>query len=225
MRDGLGDAGYKGKIEIFSWTSLLGPGADHLLAGSKAKGRKLAKRIQKFCADDPNCEIHMIGLSAGTAIVMSALEAMPTWVRVDYVVLLGSSVSGDRDLTAAMRHVKRRLYATVSPEDAVLSGLGVNADGSPGLPAGLRGFRPPPGATLGTEGLAAYKRVVNIPWKPAYMAYGWYGGHVQTTSSDFIRSVIAPRILDKQAYPLDRPVATTGAAPRRAEVIARAKGD
>jgi predicted nicotinamide N-methyase len=73
-----------------------------------------------------------------------------------------------------------------------------------GRPAGQVGFRLP--NHLHQEARQQYQKVVNLPWEPAYAAYGWNGGHVSSTSRDFIRAVIAPRILDDEPYPLDRPM-------------------
>jgi hypothetical protein len=94
----------------------------------------------------------------------------------------------------------------------ILAALPVNADGGSGPPAGRTGFRLPRG--LAATQRAAYAKVVNIPWKPSYVAFGWNGGHVPSTSSEFVRSVIAPRMFSAEPFPLDRPL---GAEPAEAE--------
>jgi hypothetical protein len=103
-----------------------------------------------------------------------------------------------------MQHVRRNLYATCSPHDAILATLAVNADGESGPPAGRVGFRLPKQAGSNVE--AAYSRVINLPWEPAYLAFDWSGGHTAVTNRQMIASVIAPRILSSEPYPLDRSV-------------------
>lgn len=205
VKSGLREAGYKGAFETFVWSSFLLWGADHFVAArSSLKAEALADRITRARRAHPKGRIHVMGLSAGTALVVSALERLPEDVEVDTVVLFASSVSAERNLIPALRHVRGRLYATCSRHDLILATLPVNADGGSGPPAGRSGFRMPHG--LMPSQRAPYAKVVNLPWSPEYVAYGWQGGHVASTSSDFVRCVIAPRILSSQPFPLDRPL-------------------
>jgi pimeloyl-ACP methyl ester carboxylesterase len=164
----------------------------------------LADKIADARREFAKGKIYLMGLSAGTALILSALEELPRDVSVDGVVLFSPSVSGNRDLVRALRHINGRLYATCSPHDGILAALTVNADGGPGPPAGLQGFSLP--RTLSRDDMDQYRKVVNIPWQPSYVGFGWHGGHVQVTTSRFVQHVIAPRILSDEPYPLDRPV-------------------
>ena len=205
VRHGLRLAGYEGDFQNFVWTSFLGWGADHLVvARSKGKANSLARRITRIREHVPDGEIYLMGLSAGTAVVLNALEQLPADVDVDSVVLFSSSVSADRDLSAALRHVRKKLYATSSKEDLILRSVAITADGRRSAPAGRTGFRIPRFLPYGERSI--YAKVVNLHWKPAYVAVGWTGGHVSATTSKFVRSVIAPRILSQQPFPLDRPL-------------------
>lgn len=213
VRRGLEKAGYIGAFETFQWSSWLGPGADHLVvARSKGKATQLADRITEARKDFPDGKIYVMGLSAGTALVLTALENLPVDVYVDGVVLFSPSVSANRNLVPALQHVRGPLYATCSPHDGILSALPVNADDGTGPPAGLEGFTLPHG--LSEEFRDEYRKVVNLPWRPAYVGFGWRGGHVQPTTSSFVANVIAPRILGEGAYPLDIPLAATATAGR-----------
>ncbi|GAG46034.1 unnamed protein product, partial [marine sediment metagenome] len=94
VKRGLRQGGYGGRFESFVWTSLLGPGVDHLLvarAGGRAAG--LARKIERIRASDGTGPIHLIGLSSGTAVVVAALQRLDDGVMVDNVVLLSSSIS------------------------------------------------------------------------------------------------------------------------------------
>lgn len=211
VQSGLRQAKFDGEFERYGWSTLLGPGTDHLIAArNQGVARGLAKRIQKFHNQHPQADIFVMGLSAGTAVVLHAIEQLPPSVKVKHVVLLSSSASANHDLTAAMQRVSGCLYNTVSRSDAILNSLGVNADGRDGSPAGSTGFRRP--RKRKSETIAAYRRVVNLPWKPAYLAYDWDGGHVAATNPKFIRAVIAPRLMAEGPFPLDRPMVISSSA-------------
>ncbi|HRX85717.1 MAG TPA: hypothetical protein P5572_11930, partial [Phycisphaerae bacterium] len=141
----------------------------------------------------PQGYLGVMGLSAGTAVVVSALELLPNDVQVDYVVLFEPSISATRNLAPAMRHVRGKLYATCSANDGILGTLLATADGGPLPPAGKIGFRVPLGLPAGQR--PPYARVVNLPWRSKYRRMGWNGGHVSSTTSKFVELVIAPRML------------------------------
>lgn len=205
VESGLRKAGYKGAYDVFVWSSFLGPAPDHFItANSKVVARRLAEKIERVRKNDANGAINVMGLSAGTAVILSALEELPEGVQVDNVVLLSPSVSAERDLTEIMHHVRRNLYATCSTHDGIVASLAVNADGKPGPPAGEQGFKFPRKGSA--EAQAAYARVINIPWQPSFASFDWSGSHTGVTSGDFIAGVIAPRLFSTDPFPLDRPV-------------------
>ena len=205
VRAGLRRAGFEGAVDRFGWSALLGPLHDHVMAGKgHPKASELARRITGLRRANPEGRIVLMGLSAGTSIIVSALEKLPDDVSVDYVVLLSPSISSRRDLSGALGHVRRRLYATHSPHDGILAGA-LSAGLERGRPAGRVGFEVPP--DLADKDQRLYRKVVNLPWRPGYVAYGWDGGHVSVTSAEFIRVVIAPRILEDLPHPLDRTAA------------------
>jgi hypothetical protein len=209
VRAGLYAAGFKGQVAVFPWSTLLGPGPDHLWVGpKKRKAKELAKCIQERRGRYPRDDLHVMGLSAGAAVVLFALEELPPRVSVDNVVLFAPSVADDYDLSAAMEHVRGYLYATSSPRDGILSGLHVTADGRSDDPAGLYGLRIPSRVSR----YDLYTRVVDLPWRPAYVDLGWKGGHTGVTSREFVQNVIAPRLLSKGARPLNRALAPSWVA-------------
>lgn len=213
VESGLRKAGYTGEFQRFSWSSFLGPATDHLLAAnSTLNAQRLANRIEEARSAHPDAPINVMGLSAGSSVILLALQQLKEGVQVDNVVLFSPSVSSEHNLMKAMRHVKRNLYATTSPHDSILGALPVNADGKGGPPAGRAGFRFPRGA--GRETTAAYQRVINVPWQPSYSGYGWSGSHVSVTDREFVAGVIAPRILTTEPYPLDRSIAARFAMAR-----------
>jgi pimeloyl-ACP methyl ester carboxylesterase len=205
VRRGLEHAGYDGTFQTFVWTSFLGWGADHfLVTKSSIHAEELAERIARIRERDPGGQISLMGLSAGTAVVLNALEELPPGVQVDKVVLFSSSVSANRNLSPALDHVRGAMYATTSRNDLILSSLVVTADGRNTSAAGRTGFRIPSG--LSSRDRDNYRKVVHLNWKPGYVAFGWDGGHVSATNSEFVRAVIAPRIMSDEQFPLDRPL-------------------
>lgn len=204
VRAGLRAAGFQGNVESFAWTTGLGSLPDHFLVRHKQrKAARLADHIRQRRARFPNDELHLMGLSAGTAVIVFALEQLPPDVSVNNVVLFAPSIVGDYDLSSAMAHVRGFLYATSSPHDGILKGLRVNADGGTGQPAGLYGLRVP----ARVERFDSYTRVVNLPWRPPYADLGWSGSHTGATGRRFVQNVIAPRVLSNGPRPLNRPLA------------------
>lgn len=203
VRKGLKEAGYEGTVERFGWSSIaLGALVDHLTAGPDHPAvESLARRITDLRRANPSERIDVMALSAGTAIAVYALEQLPPDVRVDHVVLLSPSISCRTDLRDALLHVKARLYYTQSPYDSLLA-MGSSAGGEGGRPAGRVGFFPPENLDPGSMHL--YEKVTPLLWLPEYAAYGWNGGHVSSTSPEFIRVVIAPRLKDEERHPMDK---------------------
>ncbi len=203
VRKGLVSSGYSGQIERFEWSAVaLGPLGDHMLAGpDHPRAGALARKIEKLREANPYGQLDIVGLSAGSGIVVYALEQLPPGVMVDHVVLLSPSISSNTDLSEALSHVRYRLYYTQSSKDALLR-LGSSAGVEGGEPAGRAGFMTPD--FMSPSEMRQYDKVTPLLWAPEYAAYGWDGGHLSVTSSEFIRVVIAPRLKDEVRHPLDR---------------------
>jgi pimeloyl-ACP methyl ester carboxylesterase len=201
VRQGLREAGYNAFGEMFTWETGLGPLADQETSAEykQGKGRDLARQIvehSKTCPADP---VHLIALSAGTAVAAYTLEALPDNNPVENVVLLGASVSSNHDLTQALRHIRGKLFIVTSSEDAVLkflvplTGTADRETGEAG-PAGLYGFIIPTGASAETRRLYAEK-VITVPWTAAFERVGNYGGHLDNVNPEFVRDYVAPMVM------------------------------
>jgi hypothetical protein len=195
VRRGLLNAGYPGEVERFGWSAMLGAPLDHLTAGpDHPKTEALAERITGLRRENPDGHIVLIGLSSGTTLIVYALEKLPADIEVNDVVLLSSSISGSTDLRSALSHVKDKMYVTVSPHDAILA-LGDCSGPEPGEPAGRAGFLLPMDLSLGGVGQSLYRKIQYVPWRNEYAELGWSGNHTGVTSSKFIQTVIAPKIM------------------------------
>lgn len=186
VRKGLEAAGYDGEVATVVWTVSLNAAIDHSLRiNAKLGALRLANFIKDYIEKYPGRPINLIGLSAGTGVAVWALEELPPDVQVDDVILLSSSLYHRYDLRKALTHVRGKIYNYYSTNDAVLAGpmkIFGTVDGvffEDG--AGSVGLHPPTGAD----------RVVNIPWSPAFKRYGYHGGHLDSTSPDFVHYVLA----------------------------------
>jgi pimeloyl-ACP methyl ester carboxylesterase len=192
-------AGFKGDIENFSWTSYTGPLGDQMIrTQARWRSESLTKRIIEYRHRYPNTPIYIVGLSAGTGVGVWALEHLPPNVKVDTLVLLGSSLSTNYDMTKCLNHVSNKVYVLHSPHDAILKSFIPVTGTIDGAyltePAGLAGLYPPNKATRAQIDL--YKeKVINIPWRASFERLGNDGGHTAGTSYAFVRYYIAPKLL------------------------------
>jgi hypothetical protein len=197
VRTGLEAAGLGDEFEEFVWHTHGGVAADQAssVAFKRGRARGLSRKVAAFTRRHPGRAVNLIGMSAGTAIVVFALESLPADVHVDTVVLLGSSVSADYDLTDALRRVDDRMFVFTSELDAVL-GVVVPMSGTADreycghCSAGLRGFHVPDRADQDTRAL--YRKVENVPWTAEFVLSGNFGDHLGVVSPAFVRNHVAP---------------------------------
>lgn len=216
LRAGLLDAGYDGAGEMFKWETGLGVFADQTASVEfkKRKASELAEEIVAYRKQHPGATVHLMGLSAGTAVAAYALEALPAGVSVQNVVLLSGSLSADYDLSRALRHVDGKLYIFTSQRDEILMALVPFAGTADRKSAetsgtiGVNGARLPRGAN--SEMRSLYRKVVTIPWNPQFERYGNYGGHTDTVKAAFVQHFVAPLVVTGSARAAS-PTATTAA--------------
>lgn len=187
-------------VEDFPWQSGLGPLWDQQLSceDKQDRAKALAEVIRQYREISPSQPVHLVGFSAGTMIIVYALEQLPEGCQVETVVLLGSSISAGYDLTAALRHVRTRMHVFTSEKDAVLTGL-VPLTGTADRVycgrdiTGVTGFRLPADADEATRGL--YEKVVMIPWQPDFAAFDNHGGHTDVVKGRFVQAYLTPLLL------------------------------
>ena len=200
---GLQEAGYRGHVETFLWTTSFSPLVDQLnIVGAKLRSAALSDRIEQYHRDYPGNDLNMIALSAGTGVAIWAVEGLENGTKINNLVLLGSSLSHDYDARKALANMTGNIYVYHSEHDVVLGGVTMvgTIDGKRGVAsAGLVGLDKPPGAR---------DRVQNIRWSERYIDVGWTGAHTDCTSKPFIRKVIAKHVRTR------RRVGRTAAAAR-----------
>lgn len=195
-------ARYPGAGEMLSWETGKGLMADQnaSLEYKRAQAKIAAKKITKHAKTYPGVPLSLLGFSAGTAQAIFTLEALPESVQVDEIVLLGTSISEDYDLTKALQHVNGKLYIYTSTKDRMLgflmpfSGTADRKFDDPG--AGITGFVLPKGANSSTRQL--YKeKIITIPWTEKLEKDGNYGKHFDNVKMEFIRDHVAPIYMGK----------------------------
>jgi hypothetical protein len=224
VRDGLLAAGYDGAGEMFSWETGLGVAADQVASNEykRQKARELAGEIEEYVAAHPTAPVYLIGLSAGTAIAVFALEELSPRVTVDNVILLSGSLSATHDLTAALRHVRGKMYIFTSQRDSVLMvmlPLAGTADRESGTveTIGVDGAMLPAGASAETRQAYASKIVV-VPRNQQFARYGDTGAHTDAVKPAIVQHFVAPLVPTRTARPGAAGTAMAQATPRGGQV-------
>ena len=200
IRWGLHEGGVNHAIEVFPWSDSHNVLADQTnLQRNREVAGQLTSRLLKYMAEYPGRPVHLIALSAGTGIAVFAVEQLPDDRPVDGVCLLASSLNDSYDLTPALHRIRNEITNFSSMADLVVLGLGVGVAGTvdrgQGSAAGLGGFKTPQDASAETRRLYAAK-VVEMPWNPTYLIFGHAGDHLGASSSAFVRTFMAPIVLD-----------------------------
>lgn len=209
IKDGLLAGGYPGAGEMFTWETGEGLIADQdaSVKYKRAKAKEAAARMVTHLKEYPGSPIDILGFSAGTAVAIFALEDLPESVQVNDMVLLGTSISENYDMTNALKRVRGHVSIYTSTRDRMLgflmpfSGTADRKFNDPG--AGITGFTLPKGATAATRRLYAEK-IVTIPWTAKLEKDGDYGRHFDNVKMEFIRDHVTPLFLDKSVPGLAR---------------------
>jgi len=203
--EGMLEAGYKGAGELVSWETGKGlmRDQDASVAYKRSKATVGAATIRTYQNDHPGAPVDLLGFSAGTAEAIFALEVLPESAPVDHVVLLGTSISRDYDMTKALKRVKNKLYIFTSTHDRMLgtlmplSGTADRKFNDPG--AGIKGFVLPAGASAATRKLYADK-IVTIPYSEDFRKDKNQGHHFDNVKKEFIRDEVAPLFIGKPVH-------------------------
>lgn len=189
---GLRAGGYEGKEQVCDWSGRLGV-IEALWADAlhRREARHVAERIRKLRSQSPSNPIVVVGQSAGAGVAIMALEDLPPDLQVDNLVLLAPALSRTYDLTAALRHVRRRADVFCSERDTLVLVLGTfpfgTVDGIHGEAAGHGGFiRPPRGNGN------AYAKLIAHPYSKDRRLYGDDGGHEGILSQGVAEAVVDP---------------------------------
>jgi hypothetical protein len=203
---GLREGGVSGRIEIYNWTCG-DPGlpALHAMERNQKQAEKIAAMIVDEKRKRPEVSVRITSHSAGSGLAVWALERLPEGVQVEDVVMIAPALSPGYDLSAALRHVRGKVFVLYSEFDALVLGVGTKLfgtiDGVRTEAAGMVGFVVPEGADA-----EEYRKVVEIPYQPEWTRYGNNGDHIGGMMRRFVEAVVAPMVLDERVGATTRPV-------------------
>lgn len=189
IRQGLASAGCFRAMPIYNWGAPI-PGVGLIInqtnvIGNRIAGSNIAKMIEKYQNNYPGRPVYVIGHSGGGGVAVFTAEAMSPGRKIDGLVLLSASISGDYDLNKALRNCKNGILNVYNPEDTALLGVGTaimgNVDGGRANSAGLNGFT------------RRFNRLYQLSVRPG-MYYGG-GAHDAATRPGFVARYVAPWVL------------------------------
>lgn len=199
IRQGLEAAGYRGEVAAYMWTVSFNIAIDQTVRiNARIRAEQLARLIEQYTDwyrenrgenDPPEPTIYLVGLSAGSGIAIWACENLREGYTVDSVVLLSSSLSYDYDVTSALKHIREKIYCYCSDRDAVLAGpmqIVGTIDGKIATP-GV--------GQVGLQSKTHSARIVNIRWRDEFTKFGYFGGHTDSTSPEFVQAYVANNLL------------------------------
>lgn len=183
---GLRQAGFEGEFRYWRWHEtwralLLLPviRADRML---ERRAAELAEMIAKESA--AGRPVYVFGCSCGGYLAVRALELLPEGVQVQSAGIMAGAFSPDRDLTAAMTHVRERVVVTASLGDWLILGLCTTIAGT------ADGKHTPSIGMLGPRGTPASDKLRVIRYGPATIGDWILGGHFTTAA--MVRRHLAP---------------------------------
>ncbi len=193
---GLNQGGIDHAIEIYDWTSWLGPGYNlRAEERNRREAAKLARRIADYQADFPDRPVVLIGQSGGGAIAAWAAEAMPGGARASGIIMLAPALSPPYLLDLAMSNLERGIISFYSERDRLFLAWGTTIygtmDGEHTSSAGHTGFDVP---TAGGKP-AGYERLFQIGWREKMSRTGHHGVHLTSSAVGFVAAYVAPFVL------------------------------
>jgi pimeloyl-ACP methyl ester carboxylesterase len=194
LRDAIEEEGLALRVEPVvwqhGWGRILADQTDYPYA--RAQGQQLAERVAAYRRSCPGGEIYLIGHSAGCAVVLAAVEALPP-ATVDRVVLLAPSLSAGYDLRPALRGVRCTLEVFCSRRDWFYLGLGTTllgtADRQWSAASGRVGFCP---VIASPADQALYAKLRQHPWHMCLAWTGNWGGHYGGYQPRYLRTFVLP---------------------------------
>jgi hypothetical protein len=189
------------RVELYDWTCA-DPGLDalHAISRNRIEAAKVARILAARRASNPTGKLILTSESGGTAVAVWALEMLPKGTMVDDAVLIAPAVSPRYDLSAALSHVRGKLYSFSSPGDWFVLGLGTQIfgtmDGKNVQAAGYVGFHRPC-----RPDQRQYAKLVEMRYDPGWAKYGDFGIHTGGMSVVFAREFIAPLLVRDERLP------------------------
>jgi hypothetical protein len=159
---------------------------------AQAQGKRLAEEVESYAQVHPQMPIYLLGHSAGSTVILSALENLTPGI-VERAFLLSPSVSTSYDIRPAVRSVNRGLHVFYSKHDYWYLGFATHVLGT----ADRRYFHPASGRvgfSVPTDGgdFALQAKLFQRPWQGVDAATGNLGGHYGNYVPAFLKRHVLP---------------------------------
>ncbi len=191
--EGLAAGGVQYAIELYDWTSALGPlyNLRAELRNRKEAGR-LADRVVSYRDAYPGRPVLLVGQSGGGTVAVWTAEQLAWSGGIEGIVLIAPSLSPGYPLDRALSHSERGVVVFRSDRDWILLGTAITGtmDGEHAVSAGRVGFDIPDEP----QRMEDYDRLYQIAWDPAMSKTGYGGGHLSSSAGDFIATYVAPLV-------------------------------
>ena len=190
---GLDAAGLNMAVELIDWRRSTRWSPRHLITEShhQQQAARISRRIKDYAEEFPDRPIHLIGHSAGAAMVLYVLRELHGILHVDSAVLLSPAISRGFDIQSLLNVTRRGIWNFCSFADLPALGIGTilfgTMDRRHALSAGLLGFRT---GRFNVDPQTMALHQVRYSWR---MAGHWhFGGHFGNTNAAFVRHYVAP---------------------------------
>ena len=157
-----------------------------------AQGKRLAVEIEAYARDHPHMPIYLVGHSAGSTVILSALEHAPPGL-VERAFLLSPSVSNQYDIRPAVNAVNRGMHVYYSRHDYWYLGLATHVLGTSD-----RRFIHPASGRVGFKvhtdhgDFALQAKLFQRPWQHIDAQTGNFGGHYGNYAPSFLKRHLLP---------------------------------
>jgi pimeloyl-ACP methyl ester carboxylesterase len=165
------------------------------LEHARSQGQRLAEVVLAYRQQFPQARIHLVAHSAGSMVVLAAVEQLPPRT-LDHIVLLSPSVSSDYDIRPALRCVRGSVEVHYSGRDWLYLGLCTKLIGCADRvfcgASGRKGFNL---RIESPEDAALLERLQQHPWQPSHRLLGNDGGHYGAYQSEYLKAHVLPVLL------------------------------
>jgi pimeloyl-ACP methyl ester carboxylesterase len=165
---------------------------------ARTQGQHLADTVLAYHQQHPHARIHLVGHSAGSMVVLSAVEHLPAGT-IDNIVLLAPAVSSEYDLRPALRGIRGSVEVHFSSHDWLHLGLCTTLMGcADRLHCGASGRK---GFVLrieSPEDADLLERLHQHCWEPDDRRLGNNGGHYGAYQPEYLKARVLPILVDNR---------------------------
>ena len=205
LRKGLYKGGVECALENFQWSRKNVFNDQMDIEENRRQAALLARRIETYQLDYPARPVYLLGVSAGTGLIVWAIEDLKPGHSIDGVFLIASSLDAGYDLTRSLERIDDQMYIFYCLTDPLLSVGSIligTVDRRHSFAGGFGGFNTPKDADRYTEDIY-HSKLTQRGWHLTDIFQGHMGGHLGASNPAFVRKHIAPLITANEPPPGD----------------------